>query len=135
MIVIMAIAPSALHAQSINFTASFPKIYEEWIRDEAKHTNRMTINGFIAQVEYGMRVTNADTGEVIASGATVPEGTRLKLEFLDEKLSYTTTGRVTDTPYGLGLDGSIDDVRIYNRTLTPGEVKQLYNLGAATIRP
>jgi hypothetical protein len=33
------------------------------------------------------------------------------------------------------LDGSLDDVRIYNRALTATEVKQLYRLGGATIRP
>lgn len=32
------------------------------------------------------------------------------------------------------LDGSIDDFRMYNRALTPAEVKQLYNLGKAVIR-
>ena len=29
------------------------------------------------------------------------------------------------------FNGSIDDVRIYNRVLTPGEITSLYNLGAA----
>jgi hypothetical protein len=32
-------------------------------------------------------------------------------------------------------DGKIDDLRVYNRVLTAAEVKQLYNLGRATIRP
>ncbi|HXK31646.1 MAG TPA: LamG-like jellyroll fold domain-containing protein [Candidatus Paceibacterota bacterium] len=27
------------------------------------------------------------------------------------------------------FDGSIDDVRIYNRALSPEEVKRLYNMG------
>jgi hypothetical protein len=30
-------------------------------------------------------------------------------------------------------NGKIDDVRIYNRALTPVEVKQLYNLGTTKI--
>ena len=30
--------------------------------------------------------------------------------------------------------GSLDDVRVYNRELTPAEVKQLYNLGTVIIR-
>jgi hypothetical protein len=33
------------------------------------------------------------------------------------------------------LSGTIDDVRIYNRALTAAEVKQLYKLGTATVRP
>jgi Concanavalin A-like lectin/glucanases superfamily len=31
--------------------------------------------------------------------------------------------------------GIIDDVRIYNRALSPTEVQQLYHLGTATILP
>src|SRR5881296_1766116 len=31
------------------------------------------------------------------------------------------------------FNGKIDDVRIYNRALSATEVKQLYNLGAATV--
>ena len=31
--------------------------------------------------------------------------------------------------------GLIDDVRVYNRALSPAEVKQLYKLGAVIIRP
>ena len=31
------------------------------------------------------------------------------------------------------FDGSIDDVRIYNRALSAAEVKQLYNLGTANV--
>ena len=31
------------------------------------------------------------------------------------------------TPYT--MNGSLDDVRFYNRALSPSEVKQLYNMG------
>ena len=33
------------------------------------------------------------------------------------------------------LDGKLDDVRVYNRALSPAEVKQLYQLGTVIIRP
>jgi hypothetical protein len=33
-----------------------------------------------------------------------------------------------------GFQGRLDDVRVYNRVITAAEAKQLYNLGAATIR-
>ena len=33
------------------------------------------------------------------------------------------------------FDGYIDDVRVYNRALSPTEVKQLYKLGTVIIRP
>jgi hypothetical protein len=32
-------------------------------------------------------------------------------------------------------DCMLDDLRVYNRALTPAEVKQLYNLGQTTLRP
>ena len=31
--------------------------------------------------------------------------------------------------FGQFWDGVIDDIRIYNRALSPTEVKQLYNMG------
>lgn len=44
--------------------------------------------------------------------------------------SWSIGGRVPVNPAGQTrvLDGSIDDVRLYNRTLTPAEVMDLYNL-------
>ena len=41
-------------------------------------------------------------------------------------------GMYAGTPYYFA--GSLDDVRVYNRALSAGEVKQLYNLGTATVR-
>lgn len=44
--------------------------------------------------------------------------------------SASSIVRIGDfTANGYKLNGSIDDVRIYNRALTAGEVQQLYNLG------
>jgi hypothetical protein len=40
-----------------------------------------------------------------------------------------------DNTFNRRLPGMLDDVRIYNRALTPAEVKQLYNLGQVTIQP
>lgn len=88
-----------VHAESSVFSVSFSKIYEEWMRDEPKHVNHLTINAFSGSVEYAVRVTNAETGAVVPSGSTVPQGTRLKLEFLPETMSWHTTGGIYDTPY------------------------------------
>ena len=38
------------------------------------------------------------------------------------RLGYTANG-------GAGMNGSLDDVRIYNRILSPDEIKRLYNMG------
>jgi len=47
-----------------------------------------------------------------------------------ENASNFDIGRTQDANY---LEGNIDDVRIYNRVLSAGEVKQLYNIGAAKV--
>jgi hypothetical protein len=39
------------------------------------------------------------------------------------------------SPANVPMHGRIDDARVYGRALTPSEVKQLYNLGGAVIRP
>ena len=39
-----------------------------------------------------------------------------------------------DSSEAFGFDGKIDDVRVYNRTLTAAEVQQLYKLGTVIIR-
>lgn len=99
--------PAAASAESKKFTVSFPAVSESFIRDAPKHTNRLSVKGFIADVEYKMRVLNADTGEVLPSGSRVPKGTRLKLEFLPETMSYVTTGSYSDTPYAQWTAGTL----------------------------
>jgi hypothetical protein len=120
---ISAVPTTYIAAESIKFTTSFPKVYEEFIRDEGKHTNHLTVNGFIANVEYKMRVLNADTGEVLPSGSRVPKGTRVKMEFLPETMSYVTSGGYNDTPIAHWQDGTppvqcVTAERIYHRSST-----------------
>jgi hypothetical protein len=45
--------------------------------------------------------------------------------------SVTGTTRLGSSPATFGdyMDGSIDDVRIYNRALSAQEVQQLYSMG------
>jgi hypothetical protein len=33
------------------------------------------------------------------------------------------------------FNGTMDDVRVYNRSLTPDEIRQLYKLGQANLHP
>lgn len=96
---VIVLIPAATQAQSVKFSVSFPKVYDEWMRDEPKHVNHLTVNAFQGSVEYKARVVNADTGQVVASGSTVPQGTKLKFEFLPETMSWHTSGSVYDTPY------------------------------------
>jgi len=40
-----------------------------------------------------------------------------------------TTDLIIDNPNSVGFNGSIDEVRVYNRALSVGEIQQLYNMG------
>jgi hypothetical protein len=95
-----------VQAQSINFSVSFPAVSDDFTRDVPKHTQYISVKGFAGSTEYGMRVVDADSGAVISSGATVPKGTRLKLEFLPETMSYFTTGSSYDSPYAKWVTGT-----------------------------
>jgi len=56
----------------------------------------------------------------------------------DRTITTTTSGKINIGAAGdfdvYYFDGGIDDVRIYNRALTPAEVKQLFQLGQVKIR-
>jgi hypothetical protein len=61
------------------------------------------------QVSYYVRVTNASTGEVFSSGSTVPQGTRVKYEFLPHEYTHIywfTSGYNNDSPYGDWIVGA-----------------------------
>ncbi|MDE2011185.1 MAG: LamG domain-containing protein [Patescibacteria group bacterium] len=53
-------------------------------------------------------------------------------------VDYATIGSVNSNgascsgSSGYGFSGSIDDIRIYNRALSAGEIQQLYNIGSAS---
>ncbi|MGH7134691.1 MAG: LamG domain-containing protein, partial [Pirellulales bacterium] len=73
---------------------------------------------------------------VTPSGATIYMGASGSLRSATDAVSLSTED--WNGPIDIGLDtaqasrifnGSIDDVRVYNRALSASEVKQLYNLG------
>jgi hypothetical protein len=56
-----------------------------------------------AEVNYTAQVINQDTGEVLACGSKVPQGTRLQYRFVPHKYSdivWHGTGKGWDSPYG-----------------------------------
>jgi hypothetical protein len=76
---------------------------------EGKPMCRPSLKSVSAQVSYYTRVTNAETGEVIACGSTVPNGTKVKYEFVPYKythITWTRTGNVNDTPYGAWVNNA-----------------------------
>ena len=99
-----------------------------------------TISKTGPQTEYFATSTNQQTG-VWQHWCGTYDGTTQKL-FLNGVLEDTQTPSITidqtDTyPLTIGtytsglypLSGSLDEVRVYNRALTEGEVTQLYNMG------
>ncbi len=48
---------------------------------------------------------------------------------LDDSTNTWSVGRLPGPQDGRYFSGLIDEVRIYNRALSPDEIKRLYNLG------
>jgi hypothetical protein len=55
----------------------------------------------------------------------------------DTVVSYSNSADIWigDTSDGTPMNGRLDDLRIYNRALSPAEVQQLYKLGSVTLDP
>jgi len=84
---------------------------------------------------YVTVVHNSTTGEVklYVNGAWAKSGTfSIPLSSVNNVFSYLGKSTYTVDPL---LKGSIDEFRIYNSTLTPGEIAQHYSDGPDVIRP
>ena len=79
------------------------------------------------------------TGSSVASGMQgYVDGVAQTMTVVTDNLTATT---LTTRPFNIGswdnggsswFDGLIDEVRVYNRALSPDEIKRLYNMGATT---
>jgi hypothetical protein len=68
----------------------------------------------------------------IQQSLTYVDGSAASTEFFDDIYSNASTidiGRLNTTNFPTYFDGTIDDIRIYNRALSADEVKRLYNMG------
>lgn len=77
-------------------------------------------------------VVNRDLGVVLA----YRDGVQVDSDSIATLGSVSTTALATvsgDSSGAFPFKGSIDDVRVYNRALTPSEVKRLYNQGASQL--
>ena len=86
-----------------------------------------------------LRITDVNTWHLI----TATWGNNLMKLYLDGRpssVTVATTGNLNDTDKNLGFgrlggfvgapyNGRMDDIRLYNRALTPAEVVQLYRMG------
>ncbi|MEK7509486.1 MAG: hypothetical protein AAB605_02120, partial [Patescibacteria group bacterium] len=96
---------SIAHAEDVLWSTTVSKHF--WFRDTGgDHSwNPMfkVLSNPNITVKYHVRVVNAGTGEVLASGATVPEGTKIRLEFVPhviEDIYWFATGHAADSPNG-----------------------------------
>lgn len=96
---VFLLTTNSARAESVVFTVNFPVTKEQWMRDVRKHISYLTVEPFNGNVEYKTRVVNIDTGQVVPSGSTVAQGTRLRFEFLPESMSWHTTASMYDSPY------------------------------------
>ncbi len=84
------------------------------------HYGRLHINNPSISVQYGVQVVDAATGVVIPSGATVPQGTQVRLRFMPHEsrdIYWFATGSFASSPYGdwitsqkLGTGATVDKV-------------------------
>ncbi len=95
--------------------------------------------GDIATVESAASSTPQGRWVHVCGSFVAVSATGLKL-FIDGSLVSTASASLVeninagteDLEIGLGFDGSMDDVRIYNRAISASEVKRLYEQGATT---
>ncbi len=68
-------------------------------------------SGSNVTIKYHTKVTDADTGAVIACGASVPAGTKVKYTFVPhvpQDISWFITGAFLDSPYGVWVPNAAE---------------------------
>src|SRR3989338_6694818 len=111
-----------------------------WTTRVSDGTNQITVNGAIGTVSVNQwqhitTVWNGTTLNLYKNGTLLTSGTGTFTglwdgnQDADREMSIGAEGRSEDQYW----NGKIDDVRIYNRALSAGEITQLYNVGQAKI--
>jgi hypothetical protein len=130
----------------------------DWV-DAIAYKGTDAENGFFDLSVGGAGARSAASGKVFTSASNPPLNQWSHecgvLDGAGSSLSYYLNGNLIGTPatitgfsvssspwyigksgevdpYEYYLDGSLDDVRIYNRALSPAEITRLYGLGAGT---
>jgi hypothetical protein len=145
------------HSASISFASNSAMSIIAWIKLNASSGYRTIITKrVLSQANYELSLNNTSNqfgffnGSIftVSSGAvTVGEWSQLACTVSSTSGAYFLNGAASGTfSYGIGaansgnlfigrepaaqfFNGQIDDIRIYNRALTAGEVRQLYTLG------
>lgn len=96
--------PFSAHAENLMWSKTIKKTFENK-GDKGKWT---VINPTV-YVQYHTRVVNVETGQVIACGSSVREGTRVRFEILphvSKDVAWFGTGGIYDSPYGSWSDSA-----------------------------
>lgn len=103
--------------------------------DHALCTNGANLQ---AGVWYHLGITYNDAANNIALYVNgVPQSEQIAVGTPEAQTLQTNSGafEIGEVYDGEATNGMVDDVRLYNRTLSATEIKQLYNLGRAVITP
>ncbi len=90
------------------------------------------LRGASVSITYNAVMKNADTGDVIEVGTTIPTFTRLRFEiqpYQDTDISWNGVGHSDDTPYGTWRNGAsapIDPLLYYLGSVTDVQTVKIY---------
>ncbi|MHB1162907.1 MAG: LamG domain-containing protein [Minisyncoccota bacterium] len=103
-----------------------------------------TDNGTVVVLSSNKSVTDNIWHHVVFTRDASAQIVNLYIDgVLDSQFGYTDTGPISTSAGGHSIslagttysfNGSVDDVRVYNRALSAQEVKQLYNLSRTTLK-
>lgn len=106
----LSLIPRPAHAaDALWTTTNIPRLFSTWQYQYASSTfgqralDTTNSSKFSVTIKYHANIVNANTGTVIADGATIPVGTPIKLVFtpFDSKdIYWFATGFSGDSPYG-----------------------------------
>ena len=125
---------SIAHAEDVLWSTTVQKHF--WFRDEGGDHSSYPMFKVLSipniSVAYHVRATNADTGAIITSEATVPQGTKVQFEFVPHvsaDVYWFATGHSADSPNG---DWIANAAQTGNRCASKDYFYGPYRLGSIT---
>ena len=110
---------------------------EAWMWNEGVWKRARTTNaellGRTNEWIYVTFVKSGATGQMYINGSAVATTSDDLSGVMDAKSSELRIGAKSYTNFEGYFDGSIDEIRIYNRALSPGEVRDLYNFAPGPV--
>jgi hypothetical protein len=98
------------------------------MRDINGNNTWSAFNGFSINTWYHITAVFYSTSDRLVFVNSVP-GIRDTTSYLVDSLDQMSIGSMPRITSGAFLNGSVDDIRLYNRALTPSEIRLLYTGG------